>query len=621
MDIELIEIRDFLAAHDPFGELPAAELDKLPSALELSYVRRDTLIFPAGVENPYLYIIRSGAVEISDENGLLLSRRGEGDTFGARSLLRGHTRYNVRTIEDTLLYKLSRNRFRQLCDHNERFAYYFHADGAARLHDAVQQHAASRGNNDISLMTLPVKDIAGRNCIELGPDVPISEAARRLTEAMASAIMVCAGGRLVGIVTDRDMCSRCLATGLGSDAPIADIMTPDPYTIDHDAYAYAALLLMSRRNIRHLPVVHQGKVTGVISASDLIQRQSASPVYLVADIYRQTGVPQLAETSTLVPQVLVNLVEADATAHSIGHMISILGEAIATRLLQLAEEKLGPPPIDYCWLSFGSLARLEQAARSDQDNGLLLDDDYDAQRHGEYFEQLARFVSDGMNACGYDYCPGNIMATNPVWRRPLRGWKAHFDNWINRPEPKALMHASIFFDMRRLYGKPELFTALQQHVLALSKRNRIFLAHLAGNALHNTPPLGFFRRFVLVHDGEHNNTLDLKHNGLVPIIDLARIYSLAAGVDAVNTQSRLEAVGGQGEVSDEGAADLKHALELIGMIRLRHQARLIKAGKPSDNFIAPDALSNFERDHLKDAFAVVRTMQSALGQRYQAGRF
>jgi CBS domain-containing protein len=107
----------------------------------------------------------------------------------------------------------------------------------------------------------------------------------------------------------------------------------------------------------------------------------------------------------------------------------------------------------------------------------------------------------------------------------------------------------------------------------------------------------------------------------VPIIDLARIYSLAAGVDAVNTQSRLEAVGGQGEVSDEGAADLKHALELIGMIRLRHQARLIKAGKPSDNFIAPDALSNFERDHLKDAFAVVRTMQSALGQRYQAGRF
>ena len=124
-----------------------------------------------------------------------------------------------------------------------------------------------------------------------------------------------------------------------------------------------------------------------------------------------------------------------------------------------------------------------------------------------------------------------------------------------------------------------------------------------------------------MHDGEHNNTLDLKHNGLVPIIDLARIYSLASGINAINTQSRLEAVGGKGEVSNQGASDLKHALELIGIIRLRHQARLIKAGKQPDNFILPDELSNFERNHLKDAFEIVRTIQSALGQRFQTGRF
>jgi len=379
-------------------------------------------------------------------------------------------------------------------------------------------------------------------------------------------------------------------------------------------------MLMSRHNIRHLPVKNNDQIVGLISATDLIQRQSASPVYLVADVYRQSSVEQLAEVSNLIPQVLVNLVDADATAHSIGYMISSIGDAITVQLLQLAQEQLGPAPVSYCWLSFGSLARMDQTARSDQDNGLLLADSYDAKLHGDYFKKLARFVNDGLNACGYEYCPGEIMAINDKWRQPLSAWKKYFFNWINKPEPKALMHASIFFDMRRIHGDNELFVELHRHVLQQSEANRIFLAHLTANALHLEPPLGFFRRFVLVHDGEHNNTLDLKHNGVVPIIDLARIYALAGSIDAINTRSRLEAAAGCGEVSSQGAEDLRDALELISMTRLRHQARLIRAGKQANNFIPPDELSNFERNHLKEAFEIVRTMQAALGQRYQTGR-
>jgi CBS domain-containing protein len=302
-------------------------------------------------------------------------------------------------------------------------------------------------------------------------------------------------------------------------------------------------------------------------------------------------------------------------------MISSIAEAITIHLIQLAEQQLGPAPIAYCWLSFGSLARLEQTAQSDQDNGLLLSDEYNPDIHAEYFKKLAQFVCDGLDACGYEYCPGDIMATTEKWRQPLNIWKKYFDNWINKPEPKALMHASIFFDMRRISGDKTLINALREHMLTQSKSNRIFLAHLTGNALHHQPPLGFFRRFVLVNDGEHDKTLDLKHNGVVPIIDLARIYALAGGKTAVNTKVRLEHVAGAGEVSQQGAADLRDALELISIIRLRHQARLINAARPANNFIAPDELSNFERNHLKDAFEIVRTMQEALGQRFQAGRF
>ncbi len=621
MEIELIEIREFLASHHPFDLLPDSELDSLPRSLELSYVRRNKQVYAPGSENIYLYIIRTGAVDVKDEDGVFLSRRGEGETFGARSLLRGKTLYDVTAIEDTLLYKLPKYKFNQLCEQHDRFAYYYHADSALRLRNAVTPQISTDQRNNINLMTLQIKDIMSDRVIKLTPDTSVSGAAKFMTENRVSSLLICDESSLAGIVTERDLCGRCLAKEMDASTPIKQIMTENPYTISQDDYAFSALMLMSRRNIRHLPVKNNDQIVGVISATDLIQRQSASPVFLVADVYRQTSVEQLAEVSSFIPQVLVNLVDADATAHSITHMISSIGDAITVQLLQLAQEQFGPSPVEYCWLSFGSLARMEQSAQSDQDNGLLLSDDYNSEKHGAYFEKLAQFVSDGMNACGYEYCPGNIMASNQKWRQPLAEWKKYFSNWINRPEPKALMHASIFFDMRAMHGNKELFNTLHQYVLQQSKGNSIFLAHLTANALHLEPPLGFFRRFVMVQDGEHNNTLDLKHNGVVPIIDLARIYALAGSIEAVNTKSRLEAATGGGVVSQQGAMDLRDALEMISMVRLRHQAKLISAGLQANNFIAPDKFSNFERNHLKDAFEIVRTMQSAIGQRYQAGRF
>ena len=122
--------------------------------------------------------------------------------------------------------------------------------------------------------------------------------------------------------------------------------------------------------------------------------------------------------------------------------------------------------------------------------------------------QLAKFVCDGLDECGYEYCPGDIMSSNTKWRQPLHEWKKYFENWINKPEPKALMHASIFFDIRPIYGNKSLCQELQQFILKASQGNSIFLAHLTGNALHHQPPLGFFRRFVLVNDGEQNDRTD-----------------------------------------------------------------------------------------------------------------
>jgi CBS domain-containing protein len=211
------------------------------------------------------------------------------------------------------------------------------------------------------------------------------------------------------------------------------------------------------------------------------------------------------------------------------------------------------------------------------------------------------------------------MAVTDRWRRPLASWKALFRSWIDEPEPKALMYASIFFDLRTVYGDRSLAQNLREFIVERTARNSIFLACLTVNALDFRPPLGFFRQFVLEEHGGQEDTLDLKHNGLVPIVDIARITTLAEGKAPVNTIARLRSASGTKSLAPSDARDLRDAYAFIAQVRLRHQARRIRNGQDPDNFVAPDDLSAFDRRHLKDAFKIVGRMQSALEQRYQTG--
>ncbi|MCB1992492.1 MAG: cyclic nucleotide-binding protein, partial [Geminicoccaceae bacterium] len=138
---------------------------------------------------------------------------------------------------------------------------------------------------------------------------------------------------------------------------------------------------------------------------------------------------------------------------------------------------------------------------------------------------------------------------------------------------------------------------------------------MIANSLKHTPPIGFLGGFALIRSGEHKDTVDLKHGGIVPIVDLARVYALDGGIEEVNTRERLIAARAAGSLSEAGAGDLVDAYDLISRIRLEHQARQVRDGNRPDNFMAPASLSALERRYLKDAFGVVKSMQAALRSR------
>jgi CBS domain-containing protein len=209
------------------------------------------------------------------------------------------------------------------------------------------------------------------------------------------------------------------------------------------------------------------------------------------------------------------------------------------------------------------------------------------------------------------------MARTDEWRQPRRRWAESFRRWTQQPEPRALMLTCVFFDLRLIHGHAPLLDTLRRETLAETRDNRIFLAHMVGNALKHRPPLSMFGGISTVRHGELRDAVDLKHSGIVPIVDLARVYALAGGHDAVNTHDRLMVAAQSHEISEQSARDLRDALEFLATLRLQHQARQLADGRDADNFLSLAELSNFERGQLKDAFGVVQTLQSVLVQRYR----
>lgn len=466
------------------------------------------------------------------------------------------------------------------------------------------------------LLTTPLRALVRRAPVMLPPTASILEAARKMRDERVSSLLLIERDHLFGIVTDRDLRNRAVAEALDLSRPVLEVATVAPVTVQVDRPAFDAMQLMARLNVHHVPLLDGTQVAGMITSTDLAEQHSSSAMSIAGQIHRQTDVAGLAAAADKVKTLQRALAAADATAYSTGHIVTAIGDAVTVRLLQLAEMTFGPPPVEYAWIAAGSQARHEQTVRSDQDNGLVLDDAYDEAAHGDYFRALAGFVNDGLDACGYVYCPGEMMARTDAWRQPRKRWREYFLEWTARPEPQALMLTCVFFDLRSVYGRESLVEDLRADLLRATRGNGVFLANLVGNALAHKPPLSMFGGFSTTRRGERRDTVDLKHGGIAPIVALARVFALATGQPALNSHDRLQQAAGSSEISEQTSHDLRDALESLSVTRIRHQAAQMARGETPDNHLSISELSGFEQRRLKDAFSVVQTMHRLLEMRY-----
>lgn len=596
-----LDLTRFLRSVHPYDTLPPEDLDQVVAQFETLDLEAEAEIYRADAPAKGVYLIAHGRVEVRAPDGDIVSVLHDKNSFGERGLLRdGRNATSARTLEPTVLYLLPCAAFKALLYSHPPFARFFN-------------RARSDGAGSTGLAGLRVADIMARDPLTCAPHTPVCSAAALMRDNRISSLMVVDHDQLVGIITVRDMTNKVVADGLPGTTPVAAVMTASPQTLSPDAIGSDVLHMMMERRIGHVPVLDRGALVGVVTQTNLTRVQAESAAHLVGDIAKAPDAGALGEITARIPALLAHLVGAGNRHDVVTRLISDVADAVTRRLLTLAEARLGPPPVPYLWLACGSQGRQEQTGVSDQDNCLIIDDAMQP-ADDAYFAALAEFVCDGLNQAGYVHCPGDMMASNPQWRQPLHVWRSYFDGWIATPDPQAQMLASVMFDLRPIGGTTALFDRIQQDTLDQASKNSIFVAHMVANSLGHHPPLGLIRGFATLRSGEHKNQIDMKMNGVVPIVDLGRIYALRGSLPPVNTRARIEAAIRAGVISASGGRDLLDAYDLIAQTRLDHQAAQVRAGAAPDNYLSPPDLSDFERSHLRDAFVVVRTMQSAAPQ-------
>ena len=455
--------------------------------------------------------------------------------------------------------------------------------------------------------------------------VPLEATVRETLEGMerlrAGSVVVVDRRRGVplGIFTLRDLLRRVALPGGDLGQPIAAVMTSGLITLAPQATAHQAALAMARNRVRHILVVDgEGALVGVVSQDDLFGLQRVGVKEISDEIQAAADLGGLRRAALGVRRLTGGLLAQGVAAETLTHYVSTLNDLLTIRVLELTADELDPPTVPMCWIALGSEGRLEQTFATDQDNGIIFDaEGDDAGPVREALLPFAREVNRRLDACGFPSCKGEIMAGNPRWCLPLSEWKRTFSTWIFDPQPQALLHAAIFFDLRAIHGSEALAEKLRAWVLAAARRQPLFLRLMAENAVRWQPPLGAFRGFVYDRSKEFPHTLDLKANGARPFVDAARVLALAAGVPHTSTAQRLRVAADALPFAAEDVAAIVDGYHFVHMVRLRHQCSARGGGNGRENRVDPRELNDLDRHVLKEAFLQARKLQNRLAAEFR----
>lgn len=628
-------VADFLRRYPPFEELTALDLERLSLEVEIVYKEKGGFVFKEGeATHPYFYVVNKGAVDLRrTETAEMVDICDEGDIFGLRPLMAGDQyRLEARAREESILYAIPIETFRPFVTTYEEVGNFLIESFASNTRNPYsKEHAGVLVSGDtVATKRAPARFsellpvIPTKRIVSCHPETPVWEVAALMTEKNVGSVLILQEGLPVGIITDKDLRNQVVSGKHPIASPAAAVMTQPVITYPQRLTITQAQLAMMKHDISHLCLTEDGTpdspVTGILSKYDLMLALGNNPEVLMRAIKRTRKIKSLKPIRGQIAHLLQGYLEHNLPMSIVMKIITELNDACVKRVIALSLRKEGPAPVGFAWLSMGSQGRGEQLLQTDQDNALVFENVEDRKLGATtaYFLGLAERVTRGLRSIGFEYCPAEMMASNPDWCLSLDAWKEKVAGWISNPGADQVLLSAIFFDYNLSYGKPELVRELSEHIFEQVGQHPSFCGHLASGALQNPSPTGFFRQFLVEQDGVYKDFFDIKKRALMPLTDAARVLILSHRVKGINgTAERFEKLAELEPQNRELFLSCSYATKALLKFRTKQGLRHGDSGR----FIALDTLSKEEKVKLKRTFKTIKEVQELLAVRFKIASF
>ncbi len=614
------DIAEFLRTHDPFSGLDDETLERLAERVEEEVFEAGATIFEQGERSQdRVLVVRRGTIELVD-GSRVLDVLGEGELIGHPAMLSGlPPGFEARAQEDSLCYSMAASDVNPLLarrsglSHPTKSLLRRRQPGAA----AVKADVPSA-----EMAQQPARALIRRGPVTCAADRPLREVARLMSEENVNSMVVRAENGELGIVTDGDLLDRVVAEGVSVDTPVGEVVSERLTTVGADAAGADVMLAMLDNDVRHVGVLSpRDELIGVLGGIDLVAAEARTPFALRREIAQAQDKEELTEAAQRLRSTVVALQATKLPPQQIGHVISVVGDALIRRMIELAIESEGTAPAEFAWLALGSHGRRETVPSSDVDSGMAWEDESEREpsrsdpRQGSdgvvgYMRALAADVEDCIRVVGWRLDPHGVTASSEFSASSMAAWHRSIGHWLQNPgDEKVLIASSILLDGRTLYGPSDM----DPRAILLEPENRArLLPSMLRLALAPRVPTGFRGNIVVESSGEHSGTFDIKHGGLLPVVDIARFAALKAGATVTATIERLRAASELGAIEGADARTLEEAYDLFSALRLEHQIQQLERGDEPDDYVDPHELSELTRRYLRDAFREVAAVQKSL---------
>jgi CBS domain-containing protein len=614
------DIAEFLRTHDPFSGLDEEALERLVERVEVEDFEAGATILKQGEPSQgRVLVVRRGAIELVD-GSQVLDVLGEGELFGHPSMLSGLPYgFEARAQEDSRCYSIEASDVIPLLARRSSLSYLTRS----LLQPRERGGAAAEADVASAEMTQqPARALIRREPVTCAADRPLREVSRVMSDENVNSMIVRAENGELGIVTDGDLRSRVVEGGMSVDAPVGEALSGPLTTVSADAAGADVMLAMLDKDVRHVGVLSpRGELLGVLGGIDLVAAEARTPFALRREIARARDKQELSEAAQRLRSTVVALHATKLPPQQIGRVISVVADALIRRMIELAIESKGTTPAGFAWLALGSHGRRETVPSSDVDSGMAWEDESEQESGGSdpgrtpdgvvgYMRAIAADVEDCIRVIGWRLDPHGVTASSEFSASSMGAWRRSIGNWLENPgDEKVLIASSILLDGRTVYGPEEL----DPRSILLEPENRArLLPSMLRLALAQKLPTGFRGNIVVESSGEHSGSFDIKHGGLLSVVDAARFVALKAGAKVTTTIERLRAASELGAIEPAHARTLEEAYDLFTALRLEHQIQQLERGNEPNDYVDPKELSELTRRYLRDAFREVAAVQKSL---------